>query len=58
MPLPATLCKAGAQEGEKPCIPQRHKPPVVPEPSTLVLISSGLATVYWRYRKTGHSVST
>ena len=56
MPLPSRLCKTPDQEGEKPCIPQRHKPPVVPEPSTLVLISSGLAAVYWRYRKTGRSI--
>lgn len=65
VPLPPRLCETAAQEqfedshgivdnekGEKPCIPHRHKPPVVPEPSTLVLISSGLAAVYWRYRKT------
>jgi hypothetical protein len=70
VPLSPGLCETAAQEqfenshgivdnekGEKPCIPHRHKPPVVPEPSTLVLLSSGLAAVYWRYRKTGRSLS-
>lgn len=70
VPAPPGLCETAAQEqfeeshgivdnekNEKPCIPKRHKPPVVPEPSTLVLISSGLAAVYWRYRKTGRALS-
>lgn len=70
VPIPPGLCESAAQEkfeeshgitdnekNEKPCVPHRHKPPVVPEPSTLVLISSGLAAVYWRYRKTGRALS-
>ena len=70
IPIPPGLCETAAQEQfedthgivdnekkEKPCRPNHHKPPVVPEPSTLVLISSGLAAVYWRYRKTGRAVS-
>lgn len=69
VPAPPGLCETAAQEQfeqshgiaddekkEKPCVPHRHKPPVVPEPSTLVLISSGLAAVYWRYRKTARSL--
>jgi hypothetical protein len=70
VPTPGGLCETPAQEqfeqshgivdnekNEKLCPPHRHKPPVVPEPSTLVLIGSGLAAVYWRYRKTGHVLS-
>jgi hypothetical protein len=33
------------------CIPKR-RPPVVPEPPTMVLIASGLSLILWRYRKT------
>jgi hypothetical protein len=70
VPIPGGLCETAAQEqfeqshgivdnekNEKLCPPHRHKPPVVPEPSTLVLIGSGLAAVYWRYRKAGHALS-
>jgi len=70
VPIPGGLCETPAQEqfeqshgivdnekNEKLCPPHRHKPPVVPEPSTLVLIGSGLAAVYWRYRKTGRTLS-
>jgi len=66
--IPGGLCETAAEEqfershgivdnekNEKPCAPHR-KPPVVPEPSTLVLIGSGLAAVYWRYRQTGHAL--
>ncbi len=57
------LCESPAQEsweqshgivdnekGEKRCHPG-HRSPVVPEPTSMVLISSGLAAVYWRYRR-------
>jgi hypothetical protein len=57
VPIPPGLCKTPDENKEKPCIPHRHKPPVVPEPSTLVLISSGLAAVYWRYRKARRALS-
>jgi hypothetical protein len=40
------------ESDEKRCLPKRHKPPVVPEPSTILLISSGLAAIYWQYRRT------
>jgi PEP-CTERM motif-containing protein len=61
----APVCETAAQEAqekslgisdnegnEKHCLPKRNKPPVVPEPSTMLLISSGLAAVYWQYRRT------
>lgn len=43
------------ESDEKRCRPLRHKPPVVPEPSTILLISSGLAAVYWQYRRARHA---
>jgi hypothetical protein len=36
---------------EKICKHKHNKPPV-PEPTTLLLVSSGLAGIYWRYRGT------
>lgn len=44
------------ERAEKKCR-LRHKPPTVPEPGTLLLISSGLAAVYWRYRRTRRPAS-
>ena len=68
-PIVSGLCETPAQEqfeqshgivdnekAEKKCR-SHHKPPNVPEPRTLLLISSGLAAVYWRYRRTRHPVS-
>ncbi len=43
-----------AQPGKKKKDPCHHGPPVtVPEPGTVVLLTSGLAGIYMRYRKTG-----
>jgi hypothetical protein len=63
VPLPSGVCETAAQEqfekdhgivddekNEKHCPPNHRKPPVVPEPSTLILIGSGLVAVYGRYR--------
>ncbi|MBZ5654808.1 MAG: PEP-CTERM sorting domain-containing protein [Acidobacteriia bacterium] len=70
MPAPPHVCETASQEQhegslgvidnekeEKPCVPPHRKPPVVPEPSTWILISSGLAAVYWRYRRTRRALS-
>ncbi len=53
LPIPPRLCSVNDGES-KHCPPKRHhKPPTtVPEPSTTVLIASGLALVLWRCRKT------
>jgi len=52
VPLPAGgHCPAGEQEVNGHCIPKRHKAPTVPEPSTMVLVVSGLGLITWRYRR-------
>jgi hypothetical protein len=65
IPVPHGLCESAAQEQfekahgivddekkEKRCRDHR-KPPAVPEPATIVLISSGLAAIGWRHRRAG-----
>ena len=56
VPIPSGLCHNNDQMVDGHCRPKRHKKPVVPEPSTLVLIGSGLALIGWRYRRTGRQV--
>jgi hypothetical protein len=51
VPIPTGRCTAADQLVDGHCRPKRKKP-VVPEPSTMVLIASGLSLVLWRYRKT------
>ena len=58
VPIPSGFCRAGEQEVDRHCRPKRHKPPAAPEPSTMVLIGSGLALILWRYRRTGRPVAT
>ena len=58
VPIPSGFCRAGEQEVDRHCRPKRHKPPAAPEPSTMVLIGSGLALILWRYRTTGRPVAT
>ena len=57
LPLPNGRCPAGDQVVDGHCGPKPHKPPVVPEPSTMVLAASGLALILWRYRKTARPVA-
>ena len=56
VPIPSGSCRAGEQkvdgQGRK-----HHKPPAVPEPSTMVLIGSGLVLILWRYRRTSRPVA-
>jgi hypothetical protein len=50
MPSPSTACAANYQLVDGHCKP-KQKNPVAPEPSTMWLLSTGLAVVLWRYRK-------
>jgi hypothetical protein len=57
VPIPSGLCHNNDQMVDGHCRPKRHKKPVVPEPSTMVLIGSGLALILWRYRRSGRPVT-
>ncbi len=55
VPPPWGLCRPG--DIHERCRHKRHKPPKpppVPEPSTLLLIGSGMGLIVWRYRRTMH----
>src|SRR5713226_9749463 len=65
IPIPRGVCESAAQEQfeqahgivddekkERRCR-EHHKPPKVPEPATIVLMSSGLAAIFWRHRRAG-----
>ncbi len=51
LPMPH-VCPVDDVERKGVCVPKRHKKPIAPEPSTMLLIASGLALITWRYRKT------
>jgi hypothetical protein len=48
VPLPSGYCSPDDQSIH--CHPKHRKPPTVPEPSTMVLLVSGLGLIGWRYR--------
>jgi hypothetical protein len=58
-PIPSKSCvppevKAEAAAGSgknNPCPSHKPPPPPVPEPTTILLVSSGIAGIYWRSRK-------
>jgi hypothetical protein len=56
VPLPSGVCQAGHQVVDGHC-PPKHRKPVAPEPSTMVLAGSGLALILWRYRRTARPVA-
>ena len=51
-PVPSAGCDATKEQCSPPPPPPPPPPTPVPEPGTIVLISSGLAAIYLRYRKT------
>ena len=60
VPLPSGGCAiSGDTRIDGVCHHKRHHkpPPVSPEPSTMILISSGLALILWRYRRSQGPVS-
>jgi hypothetical protein len=58
-PIPSKSCvppemkeAAVARSGKSnPCPTHKPPPPAVPEPTTMLLVSSGIAGIYWRCRK-------
>jgi hypothetical protein len=58
-PIPSKSCVPGEIKDESasgsgknnPCRSHKPPPPPVPEPATILLVSSGLAGIYWRRRK-------
>ncbi len=58
VPIPSGACPLNDDVVDGHCRPKRHhKPPAVPEPSTMVLAASGLGFILWRYRKTARPVA-
>ena len=52
LPLPPRNCDVLGASGGPDCRHHIHKhPSTVPEPSTMILLASGLAALGWRYRK-------
>jgi len=49
LPLPPRNCEFANEVNGKNC--HHPKKPVVPEPSTMILLASGLSAVGWRYRR-------
>ena len=54
---PSKHCPVGEEDIDGHCRPRHHKPSPVPEPSTMVLIGSGLTLIVWRYRRPGRPVA-
>ncbi len=56
VPLPGGRCPVNDTVANGHCQPH-HKSPVIPEPSTLLLIFPGLAMIAWRYRRTTRPIA-
>ena len=58
-PIPTASCppvdvkeeRAAGSGKSNPCPHHKPPPPPVPEPATVLLVSSGIAGMYWRHRK-------
>jgi hypothetical protein len=57
LPMPSRVCPVDDVERKGNCVPKRHKGPIAPEPSTMLLVGSGLALIAWRHRKTTRPVA-
>jgi hypothetical protein len=51
VPIPARVCPADEVNIDGHCRHKHRKKPVVPEPSTFLLLASGLPFVFWRYKR-------
>ncbi len=51
LPLPPRNCALLGEAGGPNCHHVHKHPPSVPEPSTMILLASGLAAIGWRFRK-------
>ena len=56
VPIPSGVCPSGEVFTDARCH-KPHKKTVIPEPSTMVLLGSGLALIAWRYRRTARPVA-
>ena len=50
VPLPPPPCRFEDGKIDRHCHPHHKKKPVVPEPSTVLLLASGMAVIAWRCR--------
>ncbi len=56
VPMISGYCPPGETVVDGQC-KHKHKPPVTPEPPTMLLLGSGVALIAWRYRRTARPVA-
>ena len=57
VPIPSGVCPADEVFNPLPITAANPRHHVIPEPSTMVLLGSGLALIAWRYRRTARPVA-